>query len=254
MNKHLKEFSISNVSPIAREFTVKNFDNYYSKAKDSLEISYRLWHGWESVEEAKKAVSELGLNEEAFLYIALNGQWNAISMENLGNQIVLNKDIVYYRKGAYSWGGGGFYGDEVFIGTQDFLKDSTKYEMPNIQRPKISYGWTSTLKDDLEELFFVESEYGSKAQPTSKDRYWLLHNAMILLGTTMFDTMVPVFKLNVMDEYMQDSPSRHKLWSKGISKYNYYTKEAEYASKEEIARLREKEEALGKMSVKRICP
>jgi hypothetical protein len=197
------------------------------------------------VEEARNSVAELGLNEEAFVYIALNGEWNAVTMENLGNQIVLNKDIIYYRKGAYIWGGGGFAGDEVFISTKEYARNSSKYELPHIQRPKISYGWTGALKDDLETLFSLDWEEGSKAQPTSKDRFWLLQNSIILLGTTMFDTMVPVFKLNVMDEYMQNSPSRHKLWKKGISKYNYYTSEAEYVSAEEIARLRAKEESRG---------
>ena len=53
--------------------------------------------------------------------------------------------------------------------------------------------------------------------------------------------MVPVFKLNVMDLYLSDFPSRWKLWKKGVSYYNYYTGESLTASRKEIERMRREE-------------
>lgn len=52
---------------------------------------------------------------------------------------------------------------------------------------------------------------------------------------------VCIFKLNVMDLYLSDSPSRWKLWEKGVSYYNYYTGESLTAGRKEIERMRREE-------------
>ena len=46
-----------------------------------------------------------------FSYVCLDGQWNAVSVENLGNALVVNKDIAYIRRGQYEWSRG-FSGEE----------------------------------------------------------------------------------------------------------------------------------------------
>lgn len=101
---------------------------------------------------------------------------------------------------------------------------------------KIGSEWNTGICCDLYKLFSTKYIRGNETKKLN------VNNCFTLLGTTMFDTMVPVFKLNVMDEYLSYSPSRYKLWKKCISKYNYYTKEAEYTTPEEIARMRAEEE------------
>lgn len=232
MSVLIKKYSAGGITPVTRKSIVKEFTNFYSKSRESIEIYYRLWHGWHTLEEARGAVSALGLNEEVFVYISLDGEWNAVSMQALSKQVVINKDIISYRNN----------GEEVFAPAEEVINGKALDSL-GITRPCTHTIWCKTIKEDIESLFDVQIVPGYKARPTARDKGVLGHNALILLATTMFDTMVPVFKLNVMDSYLEYSPSRQKLWAKGISKYNYYTGEAEYVSEEEIARLRALEEA-----------
>ncbi len=47
-----------------------------------------------------------------------------------------------------------------------------------------------------------------------------------------------LFKLNVMDLYFNDSPSRWKLWESGVYAYSPFTDEEEFRSKQEIEEQR----------------
>ncbi len=100
-------------------------------------------------------------------------------------------------------------------------------------KPRVAQSWMDKLEKDVRQLFSVNVYHGEKTKKLPDS------NCVILIARNMFYTIVPVFQLNVMDLYLADSPSRRKLWKKGISAYNYYSNAVRTALKEELIAKRD---------------
>ena len=185
------------------------FDNFYSKTEEEIILSYNFADGFLTVKDACKEVSKQKQNPLFFNYIFFNQQYYAVSIETTIKEIVISKDFSwYYDKGKL----------QKFINKDNF-------KVPYIiEKPRSSHYWMRTIYDDLTEFNNepLKIIFGkSKSQS-------LAFNSVILLGIVMFDTLIPVFKLNAIDKYfLEYPPSRTMLWKKGIKKINPFSQEKE---------------------------
>ena len=197
----------------------KEYYNFYKK-KMKYPIQYTLQEGFKTLEEAQDAIAKKW-NPSFFTYISIEGEIYAVAMETLGRQIVITKGKCFYRNG------------EVYamqVEAVDTYCDFENYlEIPTIiTEPRITNPWRKEVINDLNQLFEVKILKGTKSN-TQKTRF-IPDNSIILLAKVLFDTMVPVYELGVMDAYCDNPPSRWKLWEDGIVYYNYFTGEKEYAN------------------------
>ena len=197
----------------------KTYDNYYTGTKMVYPITYRLQPGFKSVAEAKEAVKTI-TNPENFIYIRIDNELYAVTMELLGKQCVVTKGRCYYRDGICDMNG--FCGKEQFINYNKLVSRKISLE---IKKVRVGQQWMDEIQKDIESLFNVSVEQLGASVSYSKT---LISDAIILVGIVLFSSMVPVFYLNVMDLYMSNSPSRWKLWQKGITAYHPYTKACSY--------------------------
>ena len=210
---------------IVKERTiVKEYENFYTGRRMTYPIVYQLQPGFRSVGEAKESVGSI-TNPENFLYIRVDDELYAVTMEMLGKQCVVTKGVCRYRNGAFSVNG--FSGEEELL-TFEELK--SKGKTLSIQKVRVGQWWNDELKKDIESLFSVSIEYTGENVPNDKTRMGktLVSDSIVLIGTILFASMVPVYYLNVMDAYMNDSPSRWKLWREGITAYNPYSKKTSH--------------------------
>lgn len=197
----------------------KKFQNYYTKSEDQIDLTYVVQEGFHDVPEARAFVESIDNNPENFAYINFKGSIYVVSMETLGRQIVAGKEEIWFRDGEYNFNYG-FKGTEKTISAEQKSEVSTK-----IVKPRISSQWADELLNDLQAINGAPLEVlcGQNFKGPN-----LVSNSIILLGTTFFDTMIPVHKLNVMDAYFANSPSRWKLDKKGVTAYNPYKEKYEY--------------------------
>ena len=174
-----------------------------------LDLTYTLQKGFESLDEAKEIILKKW-NPEHFTYILVDQQIYAVAMELIGNQIVLTKEVCFYRY------------DRI-----DNYCDFKDYQIipTMIKKPRISRRWNDIVAKDIKKLFSVEILQG----PGSS---YVRDNSVVLLACVLFDTMIPVYELNAADRFFDDyPPSMQKLWKNGVKSYNPFTKKMEYESK-----------------------
>ena len=193
----------------------KTYDNYYTGTKMVYPITYRLQPGFKSVAEAKEAVKTI-TNPENFIYIRVDNELYAVTMELLGKQCVVTKGRCYYRDGTF--GMYGFSGKEEYLDYKKLV--SKKIRLP-IKKVRVRQQWMNEIQKDIESLFNVSVE--QLGASVSYDKM-LISDSIILVGTVLFSSMIPVFYLNVMDLYMSNSLTKRNLWKQGITAYQPYTK------------------------------
>lgn len=192
----------------SRAITVSYY-NYYLKKPCVLDLTYTLQKGFESLDEAKEIISKKW-NPEHFTYILVDQQIYAVAMELIGNQIVLTKEVCFYRYNRI----------DNYCDFKDYQIIPTM-----IKKPRISRRWNDIVAKDIKKLFSVEILQG----PGSS---YVRDNSVVLLACVLFDTMIPVYELNAADRFFDDyPPSMQKLWKNGVKSYNPFTKKIEYALK-----------------------
>ncbi len=195
---------------------IKKYMNFYTNSEMEFPITYTLQAGFKSIDEAKGAVSFF-LDPEKFIYIDVDGEMYAVTMELLERQIVITKGLCYcrgFKKGER----------ERRLYYCELLETRDRISIDDI---RIGSSWCATVENDLRELFSVSYTLGERFPNRSR----LISDSIILLASVLFDTMVPTFYLNVMDEYFSDpwsSPSRWKLWKDGVTAFNYFNGEKDY--------------------------
>lgn len=202
-------------------YVTKHFFNKYSGQNDSIDIHYSIPDGFESLSHAKWYVKLLERNPELFLYVSVDDQYYPITMASYLKNIICSKEILVYRD---------LVPDETSevgkMKIKDFrclAEDRENVKNIEIGYPNVKTIWRDELANDIRSVYKVDVVCGKCVEKYCS--YALCENAITLLGTASFDALVPVFKLNVMDLYMKNSPSELELWEQGVIAYNYYTGE-----------------------------
>ena len=213
---------------IVKKGIIKTFENYYQTGKtDTIELEYCLPKGMGYLPDVKKIIQKNGFDPELFAYISVDDELCAVSMELLGNQIVLSGEKCYFKSGK--WNLHGFSGVEGYVDFSEMSSIPTK-----INKPRVNQWWTDEVAKDIKELFDIKITRGTLIPESAVSDTHLI----ILLAKIMFVTKIPVFRLNVMDAYFANSPSRFKLWKNGVYAYNPYTGEEDIRSIQEINKQR----------------
>lgn len=193
----------------------KEFANYYLKRKDAITFRYTVFDGFDTKQEAEKAVARLGHSPSYYVYILFKKMIYAVSMETLQKQVVIGKNDIYYR-----------YEDVVNMITHDEI-GTFPFQITN---PRIGSDWMDACARDLEEIEGKPLTVVGERRLAGMNRF--TRNSTILLGIAFFDTMVPVYQLNAFDVYFSYPPSRFKLWEEGVRAYNPFTNEKDYAEEQ----------------------
>ena len=197
------------------KYTVtKEYDNYYTKRHETFPITYTIYDGFDSMQKAIDFLISYGIDSDMFQYVQVvnnkteRQQVYPVTMETLQHEIVITKGCCYARDTE-------FFHYDKFVSFSQFDNSPIPDIAQGFSRPRISSEWCHTILEDLKPTydFFSLTNLGGK---------YLQVDACILLGMVFFDTMIPVYDLNVMDSYYADawnSPSRDKLWNKGVKAY-----------------------------------
>lgn len=200
----------------------KKYYNFYQKKEMIYPITYTLQPGFSTLDEARSAISKKW-NPDFFTYISVDKEIYAVAIETLGRQIVITKGKCFYRNGeVYAMQ---VRANDAFCMFEDYLNIPTEINNPRITNP-----WASEVIKDLDTLFNVEIL--SKTKCNTQNTKFLPNNSLVLLAKVLFDTMVPVYELGVMDAYCENpgnSPSRWKLWQNGVESFNYFNGEVKYS-------------------------
>lgn len=195
---------------IVSKTLIKTYDNFYEKRTCTAELTFTLQQGLGNLDEAKNIVAQKW-NPNHFSYIKVDNELYAVAIETLGRQIILSKELCYFRNG--SWSIGGFCGTEKHCDFSEILSIPTV-----ITKPRTSSWWNDTVAKDIKSLFTVEVISSVKGD-------YIKENSITLLARILFDTLIPVFELNVIDAYFSSyhwCPSRQRLWKEGICAVNPY--------------------------------
>lgn len=202
---------------------IKEYDNYYTKKQESICIYYSVYDGWNSVDDTKTWLMSHNVHVDNYRYIQVTNkktgkiQIYPVNIQTLQNKIVFTKEISYVRNHLLaSFCAEAYLPKEIYdsCGIFDFANAFTK--------PRINGDWKDTILNDLAPQYDITCLTGRPDTITAKDY-------CILLGTVFFNTYIPVYQLNVMDAYFADeynSPSRWRLWKKGVRYYNPFRHEA----------------------------
>lgn len=181
--------------------------------KEKITLEWDVADGFSTKNAAMVAVEEAGQNIEEFSFVVFNGMYYPVSICTTSKEILISRDYIWLKPKNSN------------VLHRYNRKKCKPYKIINA---RISRCWNTTMVDDLQEF---DSNFRCEVAEKVKAKGYMRSDCMVLFGCAMFSTMIPVFKLNAVDRYFVNSPSRWKLWKNGIKKYNPFTDEREYAVK-----------------------
>lgn len=190
----------------------KTFKNYYLKKEDTIELTYQVFKGFDTIEDAKKAVLALQQEPRHFLYITFQKQIYAVSVETIKQQVVIGLSDIYLINQSSR---------EVYSRTTFDILPFT------IQSPRVRSYWSGDLSKDL---MRIEGEPLSFKCDNSLFNQLSIDCAFNTLGAAFFQTQVPVYQLNCLDTYVKQSLTYQDLWAQGVKAINPFHGKVEYTN------------------------
>ena len=190
-------------------FLKKDYHNYYTDKTESCVLRWNIEEGFRNHFEAKAQVRNRGMNPKAFRYFQFGLYVYAVGVQNARKQIVMARDVYWAN-----------------IEGKGLIKYPYTELMPYLIERKCSGNLFSTkmamdLMNASKVMFFEISE------PFKFTSYKNLSHSSLSYPTVfamaMFDRYIPVYELNVVDDYYNswdEMPSRKSLWSRGVVALN----------------------------------
>lgn len=191
------------------------YNNYYSKKDESIEITFNIEEGFATKEKAVAAIKESGQIEEEFSYVIFKNMFYPVSICNIDEEIVIAKEYIWYKEYAYG-------------GIKKFHRKLISNPPYVINNARVHSRWTNSLMDILKE---IDPQVDCRVASKVKAKSYMRENCMIVFICAMFDTMIPVFKLNCVDEFFSYPPSFMRLWEDGIMEFNPFSEDRIYKKK-----------------------
>lgn len=188
------------------------FANSYSGENDSIKLSWKVPLGFDTLEEAEQAVESEGQNPEEFSYVLFSEMYYAIGLSTRENIVAVGKEFIWY------W--------------SEYKCVYERFKLGELSEPKylIEKARIATRWDDSILLPFREKDPEMRAIPAraARNKKILGEVAPAVLAQISFDTLIPVYQLDVVNDMCFNPPIKLDLGKSGICSYNPFNDEREH--------------------------
>lgn len=211
--------------PITKVFT--NF--FLMDFPDTIDFQYSYGDGFTTDEEARRAIHELSLDMNQFSFMQFCGLWYAIFVqESAARRLMISRERLWLQEGDTS------PIKSAVITQYDSARIRAlipfRPEKPDGGRkprfPAICFDLEYINNDSLKCVGNLD------AAAYNGDAFLLYHNSMVFLGCCLFETNIPVFQLDSINNYSCSTIGDiEKLWSQGVKAANPFHNTVVYADK-----------------------
>lgn len=211
--------------PIPKIFT--NF--FLMDFPDTIEFQYSYGDGFMTDEEARQAIHELSLDMNQFTFMQFCGLWYAVFVqESTATRLMISRERLWLQKG-----------DSTPIKIASIAQyDSSRIRALIPFKPEKPDGGKKprfpAIRFDLEYINNDSLQCVGNLDATaySGDSFLLYHNSAVFLGCCLFETNIPVFQLDSINNYACSAVDDiEKLWSQGVKAANPFRNTVIYADK-----------------------
>ena len=181
----------------------------------TIDLCWRVYEGFSSIESLYRAVMELRQKEDQFAIIRFDNMYYAVSLENTTKQIVIAKDYIWYRTCGYN--------------LKKFKKKPNMLIPYKIENARISRRWTeamievmSSFENDFE-CILPERQFGNS------NTYFRIA-CQVLFGCALYKTLLTLDHLHAVDDFFVNRPStwKNEYEKRNIEKLNPFSEYVVY--------------------------